>query len=599
MASVSRSRATARLARVVLLAAFLPLAAAAQSADERFAALGERYVDEMPALSPVTATLLGDHRYDGELDRVTPEARAAAVAFYRGVLRDLAAIEMDALSRANQVDAELLAHEAEYAIWRLEELRDWSRDPLIYTDLAGSAVYALMAREFAPLTERLADVTNRLAAMPRFLAEVRATLVPERVPSVHAETAVRQNRGVLTIIEEMVLPAAEALDAAARARLDAAVATAREAIAEHQAWLEETLVPAAAGDFRLGRELFDRKLAFTLNSPLSRAEVRERAEQEYQRVRDEMYEVARDVYALRYPYTQFPDSPGEHFRQAVIRAALEVAYDALPERGEIVEIARDQLEQTTAFVRERNLVRVPDEPIEIIVMPEFQRGIAVAYLDAPGPLDKGQKTFYAVAPLPEDWTEEQVESFLREYNLYSLQDLTIHEAMPGHYLQLAHANEYPSVLRSVLASGPFIEGWAVYAERLMIEEGYLGGDPLMRLINLKWYLRAVVNAILDQAIHVDGMTREEAMRLMVEGAFQEESEAAGKWTRARLTSAQLSTYFVGYQEHADLRREVEAAWGEDFTLRRYHDRLLSYGSPPGRYVRALLLDLPIPGPATP
>jgi len=453
-----------------------------------------------------------------------------------------------------------------------------------------------MAREFAPVEDRLTAATSRLEALPRFLAEVRATLEPSRVPPVHAETAIAQNPGVLTIIDAMVLPAAGALDDDARRRLEAAVEGARVAIGEHQTWLEETLLPAAGGDFRLGRDLFERKLAFALDSPLGRTDVRERAEREYQRVRGEMYEVAKTVYADRYPYTQFPDTPSEHFRQAVIRAALEVAYDALPEPGEIVEVVKRQLAQTTEFVREKDLVRVPDEPIEIIVMPEFQRGIAVAYLDAPGPLDKGQKTFYAVAPLPEDWSEEQVESFLREYNLYSLQDLTIHEAMPGHYLQLAHANEYPSTLRAVLASGPFIEGWAVYAERLMIDQGYLDGDPLMRLINLKWYLRAVVNAILDQAIHVDGMTREEAMRLMVEGAFQEESEAAGKWTRAQLTSAQLSTYFVGYQEHADLRRDVEAREGTDFSLRRYHDALLSFGSPPGRYVRALMLDEPIPAP---
>ena len=581
----------------ILLAAALPApAASAETAAARFEALAVRYLDEMPALSPITATRLGDHRFDGDLDRVTPEARTAEAAFYRGVLEELAAIDRDDLSRAARVDAGLLEHEARYAIWRLEELRDWAWDPLVYTGLAGSAIYALMAREFAPLEERLADATRRLEAMPRFLAEVRATLEPSRVPPVHAETAIAQNRGVLTVIDAMVLPAADALDADARRRLDAAVDGARAAIGEHQVWLEEALLPAAAGDFRLGRELYERKLAFALNSPLGRAEVRERAEREYQRVRGEMYEVAKAVYAERYPYTQFPDTPTEHFRQAVIRSALEVAYDALPERGEIVEVVKRQLAQTTAFVREKNLVRVPEEPIEIIVMPEFQRGIAVAYLDPPGPLDKGQKTFYAVAPLPEDWNEEQVESFLREYNLYSLQDLTIHEAMPGHYLQLAHANEYPSVLRSVLSSGPFIEGWAVYAERLMIDQGYLGGDPLMRLINLKWYLRAVVNAILDQAIHVDGMTRDEAMRLMVEGAFQEESEAAGKWTRARLTSAQLSTYFVGYQEHADLRREMEARQGDDFRLRRYHDRLLSFGSPPGRYVRALMLDEPIPEP---
>jgi uncharacterized protein (DUF885 family) len=240
-------------------------------------------------------------------------------------------------------------------------------------------------------------------------------------------------------------------------------------------------------------------------------------------------------------------------------------------------------------------VEVPDDPLEIKIMPEFQRGVAVAYCDSPGPLDKGQKTFYVVAPLPDDWTEQQVESFLREYNLYSLQDLTIHEAMPGHYLQLALSNRYPSVLRSTLYSGSFVEGWAVYAERIMVDAGYLDFDPLMRLINLKWYLRAVVNAMIDQAIHVDGMTRDEAMRLMVEGGFQEEREAAGKWVRAQLSSTQLSTYFVGYQEHVDLRKAVEAAWGEDFSQRRYHDALLSYGSPPAKYVRAMLLEEPVPG----
>ncbi len=227
-------------------------------------------------------------------------------------------------------------------------------------------------------------------------------------------------------------------------------------------------------------------------------------------------------------------------------------------------------------------------------MPEFQRGVSVAYLDPPGPLDVGQKAFYAVAPLPADWTEEQVNSFLREYNILSLQDLTIHEGVPGHYLQIALSNRYPSALRSVLWSGPMVEGWAVYAERMMIDEGYLDHDPLMRLINLKWYLRAVTNAIIDSAIHVDGMTRDEAMKLMIEGGFQEEREAAGKWVRAQLTSAQLSTYFVGYQEHAEMRNAVETEWGDEFTLRRYHDQALSYGSPPVKYIRALILGEKIP-----
>ena len=265
-----------------------------------------------------------------------------------------------------------------------------------------------------------------------------------------------------------------------------------------------------------------------------------------------------------------------------------------PPRDGIVDVAKQQLQEAIDFVIEHNIVTMPEEPVEIIIMPEFQRGVTVAYLDPPGPLDRNQPAFYAVAPLPDDWTEEQVESFLREYNLYSIQDLTIHEGVPGHYLQLALSTRYPSTLRSVLWSGPFVEGWGVYAEQMMIEAGYQDHDPLMKLINLKWYLRAITNAIIDSAIHVDGMTREAAMKLMVEGGFQEEREAAGKWIRAQLTSAQLSTYFVGYQEHLEMRAAVEALWGDEFTLRRYHDQVLSYGSPPVRFVRALMLGEDIP-----
>jgi len=430
--------------------------------------------------------------------------------------------------------------------------------------------------------------------MPRFLEQARASLQPERVPAVHAETAVQQNPGLVSIIETMIVPAMDGLSAEDRQRLEAAIETAKDAVATHQTWLEETLLPRAAGDFRVGAEIYDRKLAFALNSSLSRREIKARAEAEYEAVRNQMYAVAKEVYAKKHPYTYFPDNPDEGFKQAIIRAALEEAYRKLPPRDGIVEVAKQYLQQATDFVIEHNIVTMPEEPVEIIIMPEFQRGVSVAYLDPPGPLDKDQPAFYAVAPLPEDWTDEQVESFLREYNLLSMQDLTIHEGVPGHYLQIALSNRYPSAIRSVLWSGPFVEGWGVYAEVMMIEEGYMREEPLMKLINLKWYLRAVTNAIIDSAIHVDGMTREAAMKLMVEGGFQEEREAAGKWVRAQLTSAQLSTYFVGYQEHRELRAEVERAWGADFTLRRYHDTLLSFGSPPVRFVRALMLDEPIP-----
>ena len=451
-----------------------------------------------------------------------------------------------------------------------------------------------MARDFAPLEKRLGHVADRLAQFPRLFRQIRNTLDPKRVPKVHAETAVKQNPGVLSILDNFVKPNLDELPQDQRDRLKRAIATTRAVVEEHQEWLESELLPNAAGDFRIGHVLYDQKLAFTLKTSLTRPQLRERAERELVRVRDEMYSISQRVYKEEYPYTEFPAKPSPEYKQAIIRACLEMAYLDTPAADRVVETAKQSLKLTTAFVREKDLVTLPPDPVEIIIMPEFQRGVSLAYCDSPGPLDVGLKTFYAVAPLPEDWNDQQVQSFLREYNVRSIHDLTMHEAMPGHFVQLAHSNRYPGKLRSVLSSGVFIEGWAIYSERMMIDEGFLDGDPLMRLINLKWYLRGIGNAIIDQAIHAGDMTREEAMRLMMEDTFQEEREAAAKWVRAQLTSTQLSTYFVGTLEHFDLRRDIERAWGEDFNLKTYHDKILSYGSPPVQYVRALVLDEEVP-----
>lgn len=583
-----------RFIAVVLVSALAANALAAAGADEVFENLAAQFVSDLPAFSPVGSTWIGDHSADSELDEVDADARAALKTAYRVYLDALADIDRDALSRANQVDFELLTGEVSSRLWSLETLQEWAWNPLYYVNRAGSSIYNLVARDFAPLEDRLANAAARLEQFPRFLEQARASIEPERVPKIHAETAIAQNLGVVSIIETMIIPEMGGLTEATRTRLEAAIETAKDALADHQTWLEEELLPRATGDFRIGAELFDPKLAFALDSPMGRREVVARAETEYESVRNQMYEVAKEIYAADQPYTAFPDSPDEAYKQVIIRAALEKAYAHLPARDGIVAVAEQQLQQATDFVIENNIVTMPDDPVEIIIMPEFQRGVSLAYLDSPGPLDKGQSTFYAVAPLPADWTEEQVHSFLREYNLYSIQDLTIHEGVPGHYLQLALSNRYPSTLRGVLQSGSMIEGWAVYAERVMIDEGYQDNDPLQRLIMLKWYLRAVTNAIIDAAIHVDGMTRDEAMKLMIEGGFQEEREAAGKWVRAQLTSTQLSTYFVGYQEWVELRKAVEEVWGGEFTLRRYHDQVLSYGSPPVKYVRALTLGEDIP-----
>ena len=561
--------------------------------DDLFGELSKSYLDRSTALSPVYATYLGDHRFDGELDEVGEEARARTIAFCTEYLKRLEKVPRDHLSRANQIDAALLEHELQRTLWRLEVLQEWAWNPLGYTDLCGRAIYSLMARDFAPISKRLSSAADRLEKLPRLLEQVRGSLVAKRVPKIHAETAVKQNKGVLSILDNMVVPHLDQLGKAERERLEAAMKIARAAVDRHQEWLEKDVLPQAAGDFRIGPELFDRKLAFTLNSPLSRAEIRKRAESELKRVREQMYEISKGVHLKKHPEHEFPAQPDEAHKQETIQGALELAYADKPARDAVVKTARESLVEIEAFVRKRDLITIPDDPIEIIIMPEFERGVSVAYCDSPGALDVGQKTFYAVAPLPGDWTDKQVDSFLREYNRRSIHNLSVHEAIPGHFLQLAHSNRYPSLLRAVLSSGVFIEGWAVYTEQMLADEGYMNSDPLMKLITLKWYLRGIANAIIDQAIHAGGMSEEEAMRLMTVTTFQEEREAAGKWIRAQLTSTQLSTYFVGYQEHRDLRQEVEKIRGDGFSLKKYHDQVISYGSPPVRFVRSLLLDLPV------
>jgi uncharacterized protein (DUF885 family) len=563
------------------------------TADQLFDALSAKYLQEFPAQAPVSATSLGDHRFDAQLDDVSAAGWQAQQVFAELYLSALDGIDHGRLSRDRQVDALLLRNELEYTRFRVQELQDWRWDPLVYTRLAGNGLYNLLAREFAPAPERLANLGKRLDEIPRFLAQVREVLEPARVPKIHAETAVKQNAGLKAMLDGEIAAEVAKLPAGAQESLKASMARARSAIAQHQIWLEKKLLPDARGDFRIGAALYDRKLRFALVTPLSREEIRSRAEAELVAAHREMYEIARQALKGQRVQPRMPDEPTDAQRLRAIKAALELAYADRPKREGVLDAARASLEVATQFVRDKNIVTVPSEPLEIITMPEFQQGVALAYCDSPGPLEANLKTFYAVSPIPANWTRAQTDSFLREYNNRSIHNLTIHEAMPGHYLQLAHANKYPSVLRAVLASGPFIEGWAVYTERVMIQQGYMDGDPLMRLIQLKWYVRTIVNALLDQAVHVDGMTRETAMKLMMDQGFQEEREAAGKWVRAQLTSAQLPTYFVGAQEHLALRAEAEQKLGAAFDLKAYHDKVLSYGSPPVAYARALMFDLPV------
>ena len=562
-------------------------------ADAAFADLSKRALDGWLQLSPVSATQIGEHKYDGELDDLSTTGRQKSLDFSKKILGELDALDVATLSRENQVDATILRNQLQYDIWTAETLQSWAWDPQVYNNVAGGAIYGLMAREFAPLPERLKSATARMQKIPALLAQARENLDPARVPKVHAETVAKQNAGILSIVDTFITPNLKDLPEADRAQAQAAIDGLKTAVAEHQAWLDKTLVPNAKGDFRIGQALYDQKLQFALLSSLSRADIKQRAEGELKRVREEMYGIARTVLKDKPGAPALPETPSADEQQKAIEAALELAYAERPARDKVVPDAEAALAQATEFVRKHDLVTLPDAPVEIIEMPEFQRGVAVAYCDSPGPLDKHLKTFYAVSPIPEEWSQEQVDSFLREYNSRMIHLLSIHEGTPGHYLEGWHSAKFPSTLRAVLRSGMFAEGWAVYTEKMMADAGYLDNDPLFRLVQMKFYLRTIANAILDQGVQVDGWTREQAMDLMVRQTFQQEREASGKWTRAQLTSAQLPTYFVGVQEHFDMRKAAEAKQGAQFNLKAYHDQVLSYGAPPVRFVRQLMLDEPI------
>ncbi len=568
-------------------------AATTSPADAQFADLSKRWLDGAMRLSPVNATQTGDHRFDAELDDLSAAGRAKSLAFSKQMLDELRKIDRSRLSRDNQVDAALLDNQLRYDVFNAEQLQGWAWDATIYTGLEGSALFTLLARDFAPMPDRLRSATARIEKLPQLLMQMRANLDPARVPLIHAQTASKQLHGALDIIDEMIVPHEKELPVADRARLDTAIANLRKAVVDQQAWIDKALVPNAKGDFRIGKKLFDEKLVFALDSTLTRAELRKRAEAEIVRVRAQMYVIARGAIAGKPHAPAAPEKPTAEQQQMVIKFALDLAAAEHPARDKVVDTAKEELAKATAFVREHDLIALPDAPVQVILMPEFARGVSVAYCDSPGPLDKNLATFYAVSPIPDDWTAEQTTSFLHEYNARSIAELSVHEAMPGHYVQIWHSNQFPSTVRAVLGSGSFIEGWAVYAERMMAEQGFLDHDPLYRLVQLKWYLRATANALLDQAIHVDGMSKDDAMKLMTQTTFQEEREASGKWVRAQLSSTQLSTYFVGVQEHLDILREAHKTWDKNFDLKRYHDTVTSFGSPPARYVEELMFDHPI------
>jgi len=426
-----------------------------------------------------------------------------------------------------------------------------------------------------------------LKKIPGLLEQAKANL--KNPPEIFTQTVIKQNRGIVNLIKNDLVKAAEEVPSLK----DSIVIESEKAVAaleDYQNFLEKDLLPRSKGDFQLGERLYKKKLRFTLDTDMESEEIVKRAESEFKAVKKEMYQTALPLHQEFFPEHNHKET-GEKLEAIIVKEILdEIAKDN--SAGEdLVDVCREILNELTQFVKEKDLIDLSGiNPLTVDWEPEFSRGVAIAGLDSPGPLDKGMESYYRVSPIPDDWTQEEAESFLREYNNWMLIELSVHEAMPGHYVQGYYANQCPSIIRSVFGSGPFVEGWAKFSEWMMVDQGFKNSNPRLKLMRLKMYLRGVTNAILDAKLHTGRMTDEEALKLMIQGAFQEESEARGKLVRAKLTSTQLSTYFVGFQEVFNLYQEYRKRKGESFSLKEFNQKLLSHGSPPVKYLREIILE---------
>jgi uncharacterized protein (DUF885 family) len=558
------------------------LIAKANPQDDEFQKIAHDYIERELEADPEGATELGDHRFDGRLTDYSSEARAKELATQKEFRDKLNAIDGSQVTGANSVDFRILKENIDYKIFQAEELKEPDWNPLVYNQSLANSLYLLVARDFAPPEKRIPNLRQRMEGIPRVIAQAKANL--QHPPRVHTETAIEQTQGAINLVREGLAPL---LDRAPQMKKELVPLQEKTAAAleDYKKWLEKDLLPRSDGDFRLGADKFRKKLRFALASDLSMEEIMKRARSDLQQTQTAIYETALPLYKKYFPNGDDKTLADKH---KVTAAVLDKLAEQHPDDATVVGYAQKIVAEATDFVKQHNLVTVPEVPLDVIAMPEFKRGVAIAYCDSPGPLEKNSKTFFAVAPTPKDWTKERKESFFREYNNYMIRDLTVHEAMPGHYLQLAHANEFraPTLVRAIFQSGTFVEGWAVYCEQMMAEQDY--GGPEVKMQRLKMRLRAIANAILDQSIHAGHMSDKEAMDLMTKQAFQQEGEAVAKWKRARLTSAQLSTYFVGVSEHLDLRDLAKKKAGASFDQKKYNDQVISYGSPPVKYVRELM-----------
>jgi uncharacterized protein (DUF885 family) len=554
--------------------------------DPAFNELTQSFLSQHWNLHPGWASRKGLSQYDPILAIPDASSRSQRLDFYKTQLDLFEAIDPSQLSVNQATDRSLILNQLQRSIWSIETFKEYQWNPAMY-NIAGS-VSAVLEKKQRPLEDRLLDISRKLEKVSLYYQEAQKQI--HRPTREHLDLALKQSKGTVTYLKNTLRPqvAPSQLSAGDKKILEQRIVSAEKATKSYIKFLQSVLArPQMVGgwrDFRIGSELYAQKFNFDLQIDMTPEELYQKALAAKKEARSKMFELAIELYPKYFGEKLPPKS-----RQQVIESVLDKVSQNHPQADQFVESVREQIPQLIQFIQDKDLLTLDaSRPLQVRETPVYQRGFAIASVDAPGPFDPERETFYNVLPL-DGMTAAQKKSHLREYNNYMMQILNIHEAVPGHYVQLVYSNKSPSIIKSIFGNTPMIEGWAVYTERMMLEEGYGDNNPELWLVYYKWFLRAVTNTILDYEIHNKNLSRALALKLMKKGAFQENAEAEAKWVRATLSQIQLLSYFAGFTEIYNLREELKEKQGSSFDLKKFHESFLSFGSSPVREIRKQML----------
>ncbi|MRV70991.1 DUF885 family protein [Duganella sp. FT92W] len=551
--------------------------------DRSMDALSTQFLGALWKADPETAISVGKYETAANLTIPDAASRTAQLAFIDDWLGRLEKVDAKQLSPKQRTDLALLVNKLKSDRWYLTTFKEYEWNPALYN--IASPIDFILNTEYAAKPQRLRTLLKRIAGVPAYYDAARATINnPTRE---HTQLAIAQAPGVLQVLASLDKEAqASILTPIEKELFKQRITQARTAVEGYAAWLGEldkAMATSGGRSFRIGKELYEAKFGFDIQAGSTGEQTYQKALAAREQLLTNMDRISDDLWPK---YLAGVDKPADRF--AKIGMVIAKLSDNHVARADFFPEIRRQIPVLQDWVIKNNLLTLdPNKPLQVRETPEYQRGVAGASIEAPGPYRPQDRTYYNVTPL-DDATPEQAESTLREYNHWILQILNIHEAIPGHYAQLVYANKSPSIVKSIFGNGAMIEGWAVYGERMMLESGYGDNAPEMWLMYSKWNLRSVTNTILDYSVHVQGMTQEQALDLLTRQAFQTQREAAEKWRRATLTSVQLASYFSGYSEIMELREERKQALGNKFSLKEFNEQFLSYGSAPVKVVRELM-----------